>query len=482
MTMASLPLDAPSADMVAVGSPQGVGHHLFSRFRIGTRLAAMMVLAALVSALLATSGIQGLAASNESLHVVYEDRMKPVRTLGQISQLMLANQHQLQIALAQTASSPARTTLHPDFAGKAVRVIETNMATIDQLWSTYAATAKGPLESALADHFAQRREQYLRDAVMPTLAALRNLDYQDTQRLATKARLLYERASPEVQALIDLQFDRAHAEYASGVQRYEQTRSLAVGALVLSMVVLGFLGVMLIRSIVRPLRQVSQVFHHIADGRLDTPIVVQGQDEICEVLADLQAMQQRLAANEEAIYRLAYYDPLTDLPNRRLLRERIQTALTASREDDQHRAVLLLDLDHFKAINDRFGHLEGDRVLVEFARTIKTHLRASDTVGRLGGEEFGLLLPLTTPSEGGDVAARILDAIRTLELTDSTGQSYRITTSMGLSAHHPSDRNLRELLDRADQALYLAKRRGRDQIAMLGTDDAYDAPLPGTPH
>lgn len=171
MTMASLPLDAPTADMVAVGSPQGVGHHLFSRFRIGTRLAAMMVLAALVSALLATSGIQGLAASNESLHVVYEDRMKPVRTLGQISQLMLANQHQLQIALAQTASSPARTTLHPDFAGKAVRVIETNMATIDQLWSTYAATAKGPLESALADHFAQRREQYLRDAVMPTLVA-----------------------------------------------------------------------------------------------------------------------------------------------------------------------------------------------------------------------------------------------------------------------------------------------------------------------
>src|SRR3990167_3670900 len=310
MTMASLPLDAPSADMVAVGSPQGVGHHLFSRFRIGTRL-----------------------------------------------------------------------------------------ATIDQLWSTYAATAKGPLESALADHFAQRREQYLRDAVMPTLAALRNLDYQDTQRLATKGRLLYERASPEVQALIDLQFDRAHAEYASGVQRYEQTRSLAVGALVLSMVVLGFLGVMLIRSIVRPLRQVSQVFHHIADGRLDTPIVVQGQDEICEVLADLQAMQQRLAANEEAIYRLAYYDPLTDLPNRRLLRERIQTALTASREDDQHRAVLLLDLDHFKAINDTLGHEVGDQYLVEMAHRLRQTLQAPHAVARIGGDEFVVLTDALSTDE-----------------------------------------------------------------------------------
>ena len=466
MTLASLPLTAPSADRVAVGSPQGVGHGLFSRFRIGTRLAAMMVLAALVSALLASSGIQGLAASNQSLHVVYEDRMKPVRTLGQISQLMLANQHQLQIALAQTASSPARTTLHPDFAGKAVRAIEANMATIDQLWSAYAATAKGPLESALADHFAQRREQYLRDAVMPTLAALRKLDYQDTQRLATKARLLYERASPEVQALIDLQFDRAHAEYASGVQRFEQTRSLAVGALVLSMVVLGFLGVMLIRSIVRPLRQVSQVFHHIADDRLDTPIVVQGQDEICEVLADLQAMQQRLAANEEAIYRLAYYDPLTDLPNRRLLRERIQAALTASREDDQHRAVLLLDLDHFKAINDTLGHEVGDQYLVEMAHRLRQTVQAPHAVARIGGDEFVVLTDALSADETAALAqaqalARdILSAVAQPCLLD--GQMYFGSASIGICLFRNHNASIQDLLRRADAAMYQAKNAGRN--------------------
>ena len=185
---------------------------------------------------------------------------------------------------------------------------------------------------------------------------------------------------------------------------------------------------------------------------------------------------------ERELQRLATTDMLTGMANRRAFLELAESTFQRACAQGEPLTLLMLDLDHFKAINDRFGHLEGDRVLVEFARTIKTHLRASDTVGRLGGEEFGLLLPLTTPSEGADVAARILDAIRALELTDSTGQSYRITTSMGLSAHHPSDRNLRELLDRADQALYLAKRRGRDQIAMLGTEDAYDAPLPGTPH
>ena len=185
---------------------------------------------------------------------------------------------------------------------------------------------------------------------------------------------------------------------------------------------------------------------------------------------------------ERELHRLATTDMLTGMANRRAFLELAETTYQRACAQNEPLTLLMLDLDHFKAINDRFGHLEGDRVLVEFARTIKTHLRASDTVGRLGGEEFGLLLPLTTPTEGAEVAARILDAIRALDLTDSSGQNYRFTTSMGLGALHPQDRSLRDLLDRADQALYLAKRRGRDQVAMLGNDDAYDAPLPGTPH
>ena len=465
MTMQPLPLDATSAAVV-VSSPQGIGHHLFSRFRIGTRLAAMMVLAALVSALLATSGIQGLAASNQSLQVVYETRMKPVRTLGQISQLMLANQHQLQVALAQTAGSPARIILHPDFAGKAVRVIENNVAAIDRLWSAYAATAKGPLESALAEHFANRREQYLREAVLPALAALRDLDYQDTQRLATKARMLYEQASPEVQALIDLQFDRAHAEYETGVQRYEQTRSLAVGALLLSMAVLGFLGVMLIRSIVHPLRQVSQVFHHIADGRLDTPIIVQGQDEVCAVLADLQVMQQRLSANEEAIHRLAYYDPLTDLPNRRLLRDRIQAALAVSRQDDRHRALLLLDLDNFKTINDTLGHEVGDQYLVEMARRLRQCVQAPHAVARIGGDEFVVLADALSEDETAALAQAQALASDMLAIVAQpcslAGQVYHGSASIGICLFRNHNASIKDLLRRADAAMYQAKNAGRN--------------------
>ena len=181
---------------------------------------------------------------------------------------------------------------------------------------------------------------------------------------------------------------------------------------------------------------------------------------------------------ERELQRLATTDVLTGMANRRSFLEVAEATFQRARESHAPLTVLMLDLDHFKTINDRFGHLEGDRVLAEFAQATKHQLRASDTVGRLGGEEFGLLLPHTLPAEGADIATRILEAIRALELTDSNGQHYGVTTSMGLGTLSPGDRSLHDLLDRADQALYLAKRRGRNQLAVLdaGNDGAMAAP------
>ncbi len=181
---------------------------------------------------------------------------------------------------------------------------------------------------------------------------------------------------------------------------------------------------------------------------------------------------------ERELQRLATTDVLTGMANRRSFLEVAEATFQRARESHAPLTVLMLDLDHFKTINDRFGHLEGDRVLAEFAQATKHQLRASDTVGRLGGEEFGLLLPHTLPAECADIATRILEAIRALELTDSNGQHYGVTTSMGLGTLSPGDRSLHDLLDHADQALYLAKRRGRNQLAVLdaGNDGAMAAP------
>jgi diguanylate cyclase (GGDEF)-like protein/PAS domain S-box-containing protein len=168
---------------------------------------------------------------------------------------------------------------------------------------------------------------------------------------------------------------------------------------------------------------------------------------------------------ERELHRLATTDMLTGMANRRAFLETATAIYERARTHTEPLTLLMLDLDHFKAINDRLGHLEGDRALVEFAHAVRAQLRTSDIVGRLGGEEFGVLLPLTSPTEAVEVATRILQGVADLELLDETGNPYHITASLGMGAIRTTDRSLRDMLDRADQALYLAKNRGRNQIA-----------------
>lgn len=180
-------------------------------------------------------------------------------------------------------------------------------------------------------------------------------------------------------------------------------------------------------------------------------------------MSDRTAIEQA----QQLLQRQAHTDSLTQLANRLSLHAAIEQQL---RVKPHSGALLLLDLDHFKTINDELGHLEGDRALAEFAHVVKTQLRATDVVGRLGGEEFCVLLPLTAHDQAVEIATRIMHGVACTPLTDEAGRPYRITVSVGVGTISPHDRSLRDVLDRADQALYLAKNRGRNQIAIAPVD------------
>lgn len=170
---------------------------------------------------------------------------------------------------------------------------------------------------------------------------------------------------------------------------------------------------------------------------------------------------------ERELQRLATTDMLTGIANRRAFLECARDVFEHSRSTGAPLTLLMLDLDHFKSINDRFGHLEGDLALIAFAEAVKKQLRGSDVVGRLGGEEFGVLLPRTALQKGMEVAERILQSIRSLDLKTECGEGYGITASAGVGTLCLSDRSPRDILDRADQALYQAKHKGRDAIVSL---------------
>jgi diguanylate cyclase (GGDEF)-like protein len=141
---------------------------------------------------------------------------------------------------------------------------------------------------------------------------------------------------------------------------------------------------------------------------------------------------------ERELHRMASTDTLTGMANRRVFLERAEAAFQLASTESQPLALLMLDLDHFKQINDRLGHLEGDRVLIAFAQAVQLLLRADDTVGRLGGEEFGVLLPGSGHDGALAIAVRILQHIRDLSLPGPHGQPVQVATSIGLACQLPT--------------------------------------------
>lgn len=175
---------------------------------------------------------------------------------------------------------------------------------------------------------------------------------------------------------------------------------------------------------------------------------------------------------ERQLHALAHSDHLTGLPNRRSYEERLAQAIARSRRSAMAMALVYLDVDHFKHINDSLGHASGDAVLREFARRLSSTVRATDTVARLAGDEFVVVLEqVGSVRECGLIADKLLDALRADFMVD--GQPRSITASIGVAwSAHPDQAALTQT---ADDALYQSKRAGRDTATVLASGGAYSS-------
>ena len=188
-----------------------------------------------------------------------------------------------------------------------------------------------------------------------------------------------------------------------------------------------------------------------------------------EVVVLQEDITERVKA-EDQIRHLAYFDPLTQLANRRLLMDRLEHAMASSARTLRFGAVLMLDLDHFKALNDTQGHDIGDQLLIEVARRLSNVVREGDTVSRLGGDEYVVVLEeLTTEEElaatqAERVAEKVHEAIRQPYRLKHDTMEYRCSTSVGVVLYRGKDLSPEALLKQADIALYQAKGSGRNAI------------------
>lgn len=169
------------------------------------------------------------------------------------------------------------------------------------------------------------------------------------------------------------------------------------------------------------------------------------------------------ARNNRRLLQEALTDPLTRLHNRRYGLDRFQQEWSFAVHSDAPLACLMLDIDHFKSVNDRYGHDAGDKVLVQVARVIQRTCRKDDVVFRFGGEEFCIVDPGTPLAEAVRLAERIVRTIRT-EKFGKEDAPFQVTLSIGVAARDASDADMNALIARADRALYAAKASGRDRV------------------
>jgi diguanylate cyclase (GGDEF)-like protein len=194
--------------------------------------------------------------------------------------------------------------------------------------------------------------------------------------------------------------------------------------------------------------------------------------DLCELRARLRTgqriigLQEQLLAAQEALRHEASHDPLTGLWNRAVILDRLERELARGRREAKAVGVLMVDVDHFKRINDTHGHPAGDAVLREVSRRLPAAVRTYDTVGRYGGEEFLLVLPECDADRTAQLGERLRQAVAAAPL-DLPGAAIRVTISVGGAATgQPERADAATLVRAADAALYRAKRRGRNRVEM----------------
>lgn len=276
-----------------------------------------------------------------------------------------------------------------------------------------------------------------------------------------------DRAAPRI---IEVRLDYATLD-ATLAHAERKSRRFTVLAV---LVMLALMSLVLGRTIFAPLTRIRAVTRRVAAGQLDARVKYDRRGELGELGRDFDTMAARVQESHARLEVLARKDPLTELANHREFRERLTAELKQARLESRSLSLVAVDIDHFKAINDRYGHPAGDQVLRAVAERLSSVVRAGDFAARVGGEEFALVLPGADGELAAAVAERARAAVKELRAGETT-----ITCSAGVASYPADAWTSAALVELADAALYAAKRDGRDRTRRYDVDSAHAGPSAG---
>jgi diguanylate cyclase (GGDEF)-like protein len=396
--------------------------------------------------LLALASLLLQQQSNASLRTVYVDRVVPLSQIKAVADAYGLDVVEATYKVRDGEQTPAQGQQH---------IARARRNAVAQ-WQAYLDSGNTPRESALI----RSTQPLLDDADAVAQQAFEMLPAASRGELREFAKdTLFpavDRLKQALDTLTRLQLDLAAQEYERSQRRWRWWLLASLAVTLVLLLAAAWAARSLIRSVTRPLAHAVRVSDAVASGDLDVPIKTQSDDEIAHLLRAVDRMRVSLVEQAER-------DPLTGLLNRRSFERQARHEAQRAKRRDGPWALLMIDIDHFKRLNDALGHAAGDLALVAVANALRGALRTEDLAARWGGGEFVLLLVGSADAEAVQAAERIRQALAALALQHQ-GRDFSITASIGVAAAHGA-MDIAAVLHQADAALYAAKAGGRNRVA-----------------
>jgi two-component system, cell cycle response regulator len=292
-----------------------------------------------------------------------------------------------------------------------------------------------------------------------------NTAFEQQQQLRIREHL--NQASNEIRRLKDLLTNFQTDDNLTRARELKQ-RARTITAIVLAIAIIMVIlsGLILTQSILKPLKLLNIGVARFGDGDLSYRITLKTQDEIEQLATTINGMAAKLEQSQQALRELATIDGLTGVYNRREFNRRLTVEIERSRREGHPVSLLMVDIDHFKKLNDTYGHQSGDDALRHFSALITKEVRPGDIPARYGGEEFAVILPNADRRDVFAVAERLRTLIAAQDIEIQNNQKVKVTASLGCATFPVDAETEDSLMAQADAALYKAKQGGRNRVCL----------------
>lgn len=250
--------------------------------------------------------------------------------------------------------------------------------------------------------------------------------------------------------------------YDQAFQKVQNSNTKSIYAVLVFTLFIGVMASLLARQIIRPIKALANGAKRVSEGELAFQLPEQSRDELGFTIKIFNEMVDKLGQSKKELEQLATTDALTSLANRKHILQLLTRQMEYYKRYGTSFSILMVDVDHFKQINDNYGHLAGDEVLKSISKILHNSLRNVDSAGRYGGEEFIVLLAESGKKDCWQVAERIRKQVSTYDYS-TINEDIHITVSIGATQISTEDSTENDIIHRADTALYKAKNEGRDK-------------------